>query len=143
MWNKNKNNSNIVAEERAYSVLAKSVVLLGEIQAKDDFRVDGSIEGNIHSTGKVIVGAQGVVTGNIECDSLELMGRVIGDITAHDIIILKADSYFKGEINTTKIEIEVGAQFFGNCKMKENQRMESSQGLGKETKDKLQPSIVT
>lgn len=102
------------------SILSPTVVVKGEISVVDDLRIDGTVEGNITSQGRVIIGPNGCVNGNIESASIELMGRINGDVIVHDIFILKSTSFFKGEVNTVNIEIEPGAHFFGNCKMKEN-----------------------
>ncbi len=105
--------------DRSHSVLSQSVKFSGEITAKDDLRIDGSIEGNIFCEGKVIIGTEGSVTGNIKSSSIELMGKIVGDVVVTEIVRLKSTSYFKGEIVAENIEIEAGASFFGNCRMAE------------------------
>ena len=111
--------------ERSHSVLSQAVVITGEIKSKDDLRIDGCIEGNVYCGGKVVIGQNGSVNGNIESQSVELMGKVTGDIVAHNLIRLKTSSYFQGDITTVNIEIESGANFFGNCKMIDDKAIES------------------
>ncbi|MFT3995519.1 MAG: polymer-forming cytoskeletal protein [Dysgonomonas sp.] len=120
--NANTNTETVRArgEVQMPSILSPSVVVKGEISVVDDLRIDGTVEGNIKSEGRVIIGAKGCVNGNIESSSIELMGRINGDVIVHDIFILKSTSFFKGEVNTSNLEIEPGAHFFGNCKMKDN-----------------------
>lgn len=116
MFNKKAKTETILAD-RTYSVLSQGLTLSGEINTKDDLRIDGTVDGNIHCEGKVIVGPTGCVTGNIESESIELMGRVNGNIVVHDIIMLKSSSYYDGDITAVSIDIEAGANFFGNCRM--------------------------
>ena len=110
--------------ERSHSVLSHAVSITGQINTKDDLRIDGSVEGNITCEGKVIIGPKGRVKGNIESQSIELMGQITGDIIVYDIVRLKSTSYFKGEITAVNIEIEAGANFYGNCKMSDKQKNE-------------------
>lgn len=120
MFNSKKDKVETISMERAHSVLSQAVAIVGQITTKDDIRIDGNVEGNIISEGKVVIGANGCVTGNIESKSIELMGTIKGDIIVHDIIRLKSSSHYTGDIVTQKIEIEPGAHFFGNCKMRES-----------------------
>lgn len=123
MFNK-KVKSDPILLDRTYSVLSQGLTISGEINTKDDLRIDGNVEGNIVCEGKVIVGTTGCVTGNIESDSIELMGEVYGNIIVHDIILLKSSSRYEGDITAVSIDIEAGANFFGNCKMRDNAKTE-------------------
>lgn len=120
----NSNNSNEPTQEllRTHSILSPTAVITGEITSKEDLRIDGTVQGNINCSGKIIVGPNGSVIGNIECNCIELMGQINGDVLVHEIFILRATSHFKGEVNTANLEIEPGAHFFGNCKMKEENK---------------------
>jgi len=111
--------------ESIYSVISQGLTLLGEINSKDDLRIDGTVDGNIYCEGKVIVGPTGCITGNVESESIELMGKVKGNIVVHDIIKLKSKSYYDGDITAMSIDIEAGANFFGNCKMSDTSKFES------------------
>lgn len=128
MFSKRSNNvdtmSSSAPSERTHSVLSHAVTITGQINTKDDLRIDGCVEGNITCEGKVIIGPKGKVKGNIESQSIELMGQITGDIIVYDIVRLKSTSYFKGEITAVNIEIEAGANFYGNCKMSDKQRNE-------------------
>ena len=54
-----------------HNVLSGGTILTGNLVTGDDIRIDGTIEGNILSKGKIIIGANGVVSGDIECRSEE------------------------------------------------------------------------
>ncbi|MFV0419706.1 MAG: polymer-forming cytoskeletal protein [Dysgonomonas sp.] len=116
-----KNNTSVImspmSKDKNHSLLSQSTTFSGEISSKDDLRIDGCLEGNISCEGKVIIGPDGSVTGNIRSQSIELMGKINGDIIVYDIVRLKSASYFKGEITAVNLEIEAGANFFGTCKM--------------------------
>jgi cytoskeletal protein CcmA (bactofilin family) len=84
-----------------------------------DCRIDGILRGNIESKSKIIVGRSGVVEGNIKCTSIEIEGTVkVESLLVTEMISLKSTANMIGNIETGKIAIEPGAEFSGNCKMR-------------------------
>jgi len=100
-----------------HNILASGTQIKGDISAEEDFRVDGSIEGNIVCKGKIIVGTSSTITGEIRCVNIELLGQVNGNIFCSESVILRAPSFLNGDIKTKIIEIEPGAKFEGSCSM--------------------------
>jgi cytoskeletal protein CcmA (bactofilin family) len=111
-WNKETVSSGI-----AHNALAVGTYVKGNIKAEEDFRIDGKLEGNIECTGKVIVGPQAEITGNIQCQNTDLMGTITGNITISETASLKSSVQFTGEIAAKYIDIETGAMFNGTCRM--------------------------
>lgn len=99
------------------SILSNAATIKGEININDDLRIDGNVSGNINSQGRVIVGPGGCVTGNIRSKSVELVGKIYGDIIVTEIAILRSSSLCNGDLVAANLEIEAGASFCGNCKM--------------------------
>ena len=48
------------------NVVAKNTSVVGNIFSEGDFRIDGTLEGNIKTKGRVIIGIDGLVKGKIE-----------------------------------------------------------------------------
>ncbi len=86
-----------------------------------DIRIDGVLNGNMVTKGKVVIGATGRVKGEVECKNSEVSGLVEGKITVSQLLNLKASSKINGTIITGKLSIEPGAVFTGNCAMKEGE----------------------
>ncbi|MDR1344286.1 MAG: polymer-forming cytoskeletal protein [Tannerellaceae bacterium] len=106
------------------SILSNTVVVTGGISLEEDLRIDGRVKGDISCKGKIVIGADGFVHGNIQSTSLELRGRMSGDIACGSVC-LRAGSSFEGNITAGTVEIEAGACFSGNCKT-ESKREENS-----------------
>ncbi|MFV0469601.1 MAG: polymer-forming cytoskeletal protein [Dysgonomonas sp.] len=100
-----------------HNVLSAGTVLTGNLVTGDDIRIDGTIEGNIISSGKIIIGNNGTVSGDIECHNVDLMGKVTGNIQCSEIVILRSTAKLLGDVKTQIIEIEPGATFTGSCQM--------------------------
>lgn len=99
------------------NTIAAGTSLVGNIEAGSDCRIDGTIKGNINCKSKIIIGQSGVVEGDINCDSIDIEGRVKANITAIDIISLRSTAVLAGDIASSKLAIEPGATFVGNCKI--------------------------
>jgi cytoskeletal protein CcmA (bactofilin family) len=91
--------------------------ITGDVKSSGDIRIDGSLTGNLNTKGKVVVGATGKVKGEVICKNSEVAGIIEGKITVGQLLNLKASSKIYGDIVTSKLSIEPGAVFSGNCKM--------------------------
>lgn len=111
----------IIANAATHNVLASGTRITGDIGAEEDFRIDGIIVGNVTSKGKIVIGSDSRIEGNIECSNMEIFGEIKGNVTCTENIILRASSTLTGDIKTKSIEIEPGATFTGKCSMNEIQ----------------------
>ena len=64
------------------TLVGAGTTLKGDINSNSDLRIDGTIIGNIHSTAKVVIGANGVVEGNISGNQADIIGKVSGNFSA-------------------------------------------------------------
>ena len=123
MSKKEKNKS----EVSSHNIIALGTKLEGTISLESDIRIEGEINGNINASSKVIVGQTGVVTGNIVCDNIDIMGTVVGDIFADSLLSLKSTANVRGNLNTSVLAIAPNALFEGTCKTINNTQQPSSQ----------------
>jgi cytoskeletal protein CcmA (bactofilin family) len=94
--------------------------ITGDIISNGDIRIDGSLKGSLNTKGKVVIGPTGKIVGEVICKNSEVSGIVEGKITVGQLLNLKASSKILGDIVTSKLSIEPGAKFSGNCKMSDN-----------------------
>ena len=99
------------------TLIGAGTILKGDITSNSDLRIDGTITGNIHSSAKVVVGANGVVEGDINGNQADIIGKVNGNIKAKDLIQLRGDSVVNGNIYAGKLQVEPSATFNGQCHM--------------------------
>ena len=110
-------------EENGVNVIAEGTTLTGNIITSGDCRIDGTMNGNIQSNAKIIVGTNGKLEGELVCKNLEIEGRVKANVNVGELLSLKANSTLIGNITVGKISIEPGANFVGNCRM-QNSKLE-------------------
>jgi cytoskeletal protein CcmA (bactofilin family) len=89
----------------------------GDIQANGDFRMDGTLDANITLTGKLVIGEQGHIIGNVVCQNANVMGVIDGNLSVKEFLTLYSSARVKGDIVANKLAIEPGAYFTGTCHM--------------------------
>lgn len=100
-----------------FNALTAGSKITGNIVADSDFRIDGTIEGDLQSSGKVVIGESGHVKGTIVCENAEILGLMEGKITCRQQLSLRASGKIHGEVQTKTLIVEPGAQFNGSCSM--------------------------
>jgi cytoskeletal protein CcmA (bactofilin family) len=106
-----------VSNPKAMNQLGQGTVINGEINSDADIRIDGMVRGNVISKGKIVLGATGVIEGDIHSENAYLEGRVSGNVEVTDLLILSKTSFVNGDISIKKLVVEEGAKFNGKCTM--------------------------
>jgi cytoskeletal protein CcmA (bactofilin family) len=102
-------------QQVALNLLSEGTQIVGDIVATNDIRVDGTIKGNIKTSGRVVIGPTAKVEGNVESPGVDLIGLMQGNITSSGLVSLREKSMFLGNITTAQVSIEAGAIFNGEC----------------------------
>ena len=100
------------------NVIAKNTSIIGDIKSDGDFRIDGLLEGNLKTNGRVIIGAEGSVKGNIESTNADIEGKFSGQLLVSHILTVKSTAHISGEVTIGKLSVEPGATFNATCSMK-------------------------
>ena len=111
-------------ENNSINIITAGTLIKGDITASGDFRLDGTLEGNIQLNGKLVVGDSGVVNGNILCVNANIIGTVNGNLSVKELLSLNATARVKGDILINKLSIEPGALFTGKCRMLDKVRQQ-------------------
>ncbi|MGB8192768.1 MAG: polymer-forming cytoskeletal protein [Chitinophagaceae bacterium] len=114
---KSKSENNEENVPASASMIGAGTVLKGDITSNGDLRIDGTLKGNIIGSAKVIIGANGVVEGDISGQQADIMGKVTGSIKVKDLLQLKNGSVVNGNISAGKLQVEPSATFNGQCHM--------------------------
>jgi cytoskeletal protein CcmA (bactofilin family) len=101
-------------------MIGAGTIITGDIESNGDIRIDGILKGNLTGKAKVIIGAEGVVEGNIEGVQADIMGQVTGTIRVQELLFLHGKTQVNGDIYAGKLQVEPTAVFNGNCHMGAN-----------------------
>jgi cytoskeletal protein CcmA (bactofilin family) len=97
----------------ATNVLASGIEITGSIRFSNDMIIDGKIDGEIISEkGRVTIGENALIKGNVTAGDVKVFGKVEGKITS-ERCELKAKSRLDGDIKAKMFSMEEGAQLSG------------------------------
>ena len=100
-----------------FAVLAPNLVVSGNLVSEGNIHVDGTVEGDVQ-TGHLTIGASGVVKGRVFGREVKISGRVIGSITACELV-LEETAIIEGDIHYQSLSVARGARMNGNCQFSE------------------------
>lgn len=101
----------------ATNALTSGIEIIGSIKFTSDMIIDGKVEGEITSEkGRVTVGENANIKGDITAGDVKLYGRVEGKITSQRCE-LKTNSRLDGDIKTKMLSMEEGAQLSGRTEI--------------------------
>jgi len=100
-----------------YSVLTADTAIVGNIATDNDIRIDGRVEGDVDCKGKLVMGPQSYIKGNINCVNAEVLGQVDGDVAAVEMLTLRSQAVINGAVKMATLMIEPNARLNGLCSM--------------------------
>jgi cytoskeletal protein CcmA (bactofilin family) len=80
-------------------------------------RIEGRIEGNIESSGILIISAMAEVKAEINGKTVVIDGKVSGNINADDCVMVQEHGTISGNIKAPYIEVDQGASINGSISM--------------------------
>ncbi len=105
------------APESVISIIGPGMTIVGDCETDGTIRVEGSVQGSIKAGKAVVIGKQGVVTGDITTQDAVISGRVEGTLVAASRLELQATCRIEGEVHTRRMQLEEGAVLNGNVHM--------------------------
>jgi cytoskeletal protein CcmA (bactofilin family) len=95
------------------NVLSSGIEITGSIRFSNDMIIDGKIDGEISSDkGRVTIGENAVIKGDVTAGEVKVYGKVEGKITS-ERCELKDKSKINGDIKSKVFSMEEGAQLSG------------------------------
>ncbi|MBT6325784.1 MAG: polymer-forming cytoskeletal protein [Bdellovibrionales bacterium] len=101
----------------AVNMIGAGTIITGEIISKGDIRIDWVLKGSVNTEGKVVLGSEGMIEGDVICKDADISGTIKAKITVSQLLSLKTSAKLNGDIITNKLSIEPGAAFSGSCSM--------------------------
>jgi len=113
----NKKNKSTMDTSSQQNIIAQGTKIVGDIESKGPFRIDGAIEGNVKTEGKVVVGKSGSITGTLQAVNVDIEGKFSGKLLLKGTLSLKSSAQIDGEVQVNKLAVEPGATFNATCTM--------------------------
>ena len=107
-----------MAKEREFNTFVSPEVLLdGVLEFRDNLTIGGNFQGFISSsTGSLTIDTTGFVKAEIRLKNIKIKGKVEGDCTAKDNLLVEDFASIKGDIKASNIIMGEQVAFEGKCK---------------------------
>jgi cytoskeletal protein CcmA (bactofilin family) len=104
----------LTVNEKKQSIVAEAVAIVGQLNCQDDLSLEGHFKGSIQA-GKytVVIGSNGLADGDITAKNLLVKGKVVGEISVADRIIIAKTGTIIGNLQAARVELENGAKYKG------------------------------
>jgi cytoskeletal protein CcmA (bactofilin family) len=107
-------NDQAAASSGPPSLISFGVDLVGDLNAKGELQIDGSVKGNI-SCGRLIISENGTVNGDVFADHVVIRGKLHGHLKA-SYVVLSNGSEIEADVEQLTLTVEPGAKFTGSVR---------------------------
>ena len=97
--------------------VGKGVEFKGTISYSGTVRIDGYLEGEIHTDGVLLIGEEAVIQAKITAGTIVCKGKITGDVVAKERVKLRAPAVMNGSVKAPVLSMEDGVLFNGALEM--------------------------
>ena len=97
--------------------VGKGVEFKGTISYSGTIRIDGYVDGEIHTDGVLLIGEEAVIQAKITAGTIVSKGKVTGDVVAKECVKLRAPAVMNGSVKAPVLSMEDGVLFNGALEM--------------------------
>jgi cytoskeletal protein CcmA (bactofilin family) len=103
--------------DKVDTLIAKGTIIRGNVEADGNIRIEGCIEGEINTSGDVVLVESGKVIGNINSANAHISGKIEGNVKAKSQVHLTSSSVVDADMEVSSLVVDEGAVFTGRCVM--------------------------
>lgn len=105
--------------------VGKGVSFKGVISYHGTVRIDGTLDGEIHTEGTLLVGEEAVLNAKVTAGTIVCKGQITGDIVAREKLTLRSPAVINAGVETPMMSMEDGVIFNGTIEMAAKSRNET------------------
>jgi cytoskeletal protein CcmA (bactofilin family) len=104
------------------AVLSSGVTINGSVKFTTELLIDGTVEGQIDSGGRLTIGKNSRIKGEIRTKSVIVDGTVDGNIIVSERCELRAGCTVRGDVESPRLVVDEEATFIGSAKIATNKQ---------------------
>ena len=93
-----------------HSYVGSNTTIKGNFECREDFVVEGTVEGNLSSEGLIVLGKDAVVKGEVSAKKVAISGVVVGTVRCSERLEIYQSAKIIGTIQTPVLVMVPGAQ---------------------------------
>ncbi len=99
------------------TVVARETRFAGELTGSRPVRVEGTVHGSVQLDAPFEVAEGATVEAEVHAASARIAGRVVGNVTATEMVTLLASAVVEGDVVTPALHVVEGARLEGRVQM--------------------------
>jgi cytoskeletal protein CcmA (bactofilin family) len=89
----------------------------GDVSFRDELVIDGKVNGKINATGRLVIGKNARVRGEVRVKSVTVQGTIEGNVFASERCVLEPGATLRGDIESPRLALDENASFLGRAKI--------------------------
>jgi cytoskeletal protein CcmA (bactofilin family) len=114
------------------ALVGTSTEFKGILRYDGTVRIDGKVEGEIHTEGVLLIGRTAVICATVRARSIVSCGTIVGNVAATEKIALLEPAVLQGSVTTPLLSMETGVRFKGNVEVTRGEEEEGDPDLPSE-----------
>ena len=99
------------------TLIGKRAIISGDVNGKGNYKIDGTVTGEVKVKGDLVTGEKSVIKGDIVAKNIIIAGTVIGNVEASGQLTIKATGSISGDQNCGSLIVEEGSSVVGKCEI--------------------------
>ena len=96
-------------------IIAEGTTIEGTIKCSKGIRLDGKVVGDVVCDQRFVMGNSGKIEGTVNCNESVISGKIEGEISVKGLLHLLGTAFIKGKIMASKMIVDEGAKYSGEC----------------------------
>lgn len=98
-----------ISKNETATVIARGVRVQGDFSSQGDVQIDGVVEGNVSTAGRLVVGSDAKLKADVSAGDAVVSGSIEGTLTVKKRLELKSTASIVGDLVCETAAIEAGA----------------------------------
>ena len=99
------------------TLIGKRAVISGDVNGKGNYKIDGTVNGEVKVKGDLVTGEKSVITGDIVAKNIIIAGTVTGNVEASGQLTIKHTGMITGNQKCGSLIVEEGSRVTGKCEI--------------------------
>lgn len=95
--------------------LARGFEFKGTLTFDGTVRIDGSVAGEIRSSGTIILGEYAAIEGDVSAGTIVSGGKITGNVMATEKVHFLPTAVLRGDVMAPLVQMDEGVSFHGTC----------------------------
>ena len=101
--------------KETFTFLARGFEFKGTLTFEGTVRIDGSVSGEIRSSGTIILGEHAVIEGDVSAGTIVSSGKITGNVVATEKVHFLPTAVLRGDVIAPLVQMDEGVSFHGTC----------------------------